>query len=264
MDHKIVNTAYVPLQPPYQIIKYDQDVAMQIGTLIVTIQKVGETDESNYKISTHSHPVVSYENKDRDGMDDNQLTNHQFLEGAVWNNVEVRDVTTVCLAGATLTWKQFLEVLEYESFLHMYRTVPDVKIYWGLKKLGVRVLPPEERECIVQLGLRIQQEESGLSLQSEESSQLFLNVSVAEDETDQTHIFYKKEKQTWYSDAWKEEADVWRQLTYQLFDYRHVLRDLLFNEKDNHFTVVYTTDEERFQKITDNLNITFTELSFIG
>jgi len=49
MDHKIVSTAYVPLQPPYQIIKYDQDVAMQIGTLIVTIQKGAEA----YQIETH-------------------------------------------------------------------------------------------------------------------------------------------------------------------------------------------------------------------
>ena len=38
MDNKIVSTAYVPLQPPYQIIMYDHDVAMQIGTLIVTVQ----------------------------------------------------------------------------------------------------------------------------------------------------------------------------------------------------------------------------------
>jgi len=82
MDNKIVSTAYVPLQPPYQIIKYDQDVAMQIGTLIVTMQKGGK----DYQIETHSHPVVAYENKERDGMADNQLTRHQFLEGAVWNN----------------------------------------------------------------------------------------------------------------------------------------------------------------------------------
>ena len=153
MDNKIVSTAYVPLQPPYQIIKYDQDVAMQIGTLIVTMQKGGK----DYQIETHSHPVVAYENKERDGMADNQLTRHQFLEGAVWNNVEVRDVTTVCLAGVTLTWEKFLEVLEHESFMNMYRATPDVSLYWSLKKLGVRVLPPEVRECVVQLELRIQQ-----------------------------------------------------------------------------------------------------------
>lgn len=258
MDHKIVSTAYVPLRPPYQIIKYEQDVAMQIGTLIVTIQKGGK----EYQIETHSHPVISYENKDRDGLADNQLTDHQFLEGAVWNNVEVRDVTTVCLTGATLTWKQFLKVLEYETFLHMYRTTPDIRIYWKLKKLGVSVLPPEERECKVLLELRGQPEEAGLSLQSD-SSQLYLNVSVAEDDFEEVHIFYKEEEQRWDSDAWKDEVQIWGLLESQLFDYQLVLRDLLFDEKDNHFTVTYITNEDRYKKIVENLNISFADLAFL-
>lgn len=260
MDHKIVSTAYVPLQPPYQIIKYDQDVAMQIGTLIVTIQKGGK----EYQIETHSHPVVSYENKDRDGLADNQLTGHQFLEGAVWNNVEVRDVTTVCLTGATLTWKQFLEILEHESLFYMLRRIPETDLYWRLKKLGVSVLPPEVRECIVQLELHGQPEMEGLSLQSDASSQLFLNVSVAENDEDQTHIFYSKEKQTWYCDAWKNEKAVWREFTLQLFAYRYILRDLLFDEKDNHFTVTYTTNDDRFKNIVEDLNLTFANLAFLG
>ena len=254
MDQKIVSTAYVPLQPPYQIIKYDQDVAMQIGTLIVTVQK-GAKD---YQIETHSHPVVAYENKERPGMADNQLTGHQLLEGAVWNNVEVRDVTTVCLAGATLTWRQFLEVLEYESFLNMYRKTPDVGIYWSLKKLGVKVLPPETRESIVNLGLRIQPEESGLALQSEVSSQIFLNVSVAEED----HVFFNKTTQSWNSDAWKETPFIWQEITAQLFDYRHILRELLFKEKVTRFTVHYTADDERFQSMVDDLNTSFSELAY--
>lgn len=256
MDNKIVSTAYVPLQPPYQIIMYDHDVAMQIGTLIVTMQK----GEKVYQVETHSHPVVAYENKNRDGMTDNQLTRHQFLEGAVWNNVEVRDVTTVCLAGATLTWEKFLQVLDYETFITRYSSIPDVNIYWGLKKLGVKVLPPEDRECTVFLGLRIQPEEAGLSLQSELCSQLFLNVSVAKEDD----VFFNKTVQAWNSNVWKEEAFIWQEITSQLYDYRHVLRDLLFDEVVNHFTVTYTTDVERFQKIVDNLNLTFSNLSFIS
>ena len=91
MVNKIVSTLYVPLQPPYQVIKYDKDVAMH------------EDSTSDYQIETHSHPVVAYENKACDEMANSQLTSHNFLEGAVWNNVEVRDVTTICLTGATLT-----------------------------------------------------------------------------------------------------------------------------------------------------------------
>lgn len=255
MDNKIVSTAYVPLQPPYQIIKYDHDVAMQIGTLIVTIQK-GAKD---YQIETHSHPVVAYENKEREGMADNQLTRHQLLEGAVWNKVEVRDVTTVCLAGATLTWKQFLEVLEYDTFLSRYSHIPDMLLYWGLKKLGVKVLPPEVRECTVRLGLRIQPEESGLALQSDESSEIFINVSVAKED----HVYFNKNTQTWCSDAWKEKAFIWQETTAQLYDYRHILRDLLFKEEVTQFTVHYTTDDEQFQSIIDNLNTSFSQLAYL-
>jgi len=260
MDNKIVSTAYVPLQPPYQIIKYDQDVAMQIGTLIVTVQK-GAKD---YQIETHSHPVVAYENKERPGMADNQLTSHQFLEGAVWNNVEVKDVSTVCLAGATLTWKQFLEVLDHESFMHRYSTNPDVDIYWNLQKLGVKVLVPEEQDCIVKLELRIQPEETGLSLQSDVSSQLFLNVPVTKIDNDCEHIFFNKDTQTCNSDAWIEDNLIWHQITVQLFAYRRVLRDLLFKEKVTRFTVTYITDDMRFYNILDKLNLTFTDLAYIS
>ena len=42
MENQITSTTYVPLQPPFQIIKYARDIAMQIGTLIVTIQKEGD------------------------------------------------------------------------------------------------------------------------------------------------------------------------------------------------------------------------------
>lgn len=252
MDNKIVSTTYVPLQSPYQVIKYDQDVAMQIGTLIVTIQK-GEKD---YQIETHSHPVVAYENKHNMDMADEQLTEHQFLEGAVWNNVEVRDVTTICLTGATLTWQQFLEILEHDSMLHAYRSLPDAGLYWHLNKLGIKVLPPKERECTVLLSLRIQPEEAGLSLQSELSSQLFLNVPIAEDEEEVEHVFYDKEKSSWDSDVLKKDKDVLLELSAQIHAYRWVLRDLLFEEDMNHFTVTYATDDERFQKIVDQLNNT--------
>ena len=41
MEKEIVSTAYVPLQPPYQVVKYEQDVAMQIGMLESTSTKNG-------------------------------------------------------------------------------------------------------------------------------------------------------------------------------------------------------------------------------
>ena len=53
MENKIVSTTYVPLQPPYQIIKYSGAIAMQIGTLIVTIQKDGRGKGCDNHLSFH-------------------------------------------------------------------------------------------------------------------------------------------------------------------------------------------------------------------
>ena len=91
MEQKTISTTYVPLQYPYQIIKYKKDIAMQIGTLIVTVQKGGNADGLDYHIETHSHPVVTYDNKENT-KPNGQLSKYQFLEGVVWNNVEVKDV----------------------------------------------------------------------------------------------------------------------------------------------------------------------------
>lgn len=265
MENMIVSTAYAPLQPPYQVIKYDQDVAMQIGTLIVTVQKKANKGVSDYQIETHSHPVVAYENKLNKEMTNAQLTRHEFLEGAVWNNVEVRDVTTVCLAGAILTWQEYLDVLEYESLLHCYRQIPDVNLYWRLKKLGVKVLPPEERECTIYLTMMLQPEQAGLSIQAYQDQLLFLNVSVAEDKMDKGHVAYNKEEGIWTSDVWKEESQILHELTVQLHAYRHVLRDLLFDQEVNHFTVTYFTNDDRLQRIVEQLNSTdhFVNLTFV-
>ena len=48
----------------------------------------------------------------------------------------------------------------------------------------------------------------------------------------------------------------------QLNAYRYVLRDLLFDEEANHFDVTFTTNDERFQSIVDNLNVTFVTLGY--
>ena len=140
MKNKVISTAYAPLQPPYQVINYDHNVAMQIGTLIVTIQKDNKSVFSEFEIETHSYPVVAYENKNYDKIANNQLTQNRFLEGAVWNKVEIKEVTTLCLAGATLSWLSYMEILEHISSLNCYRGNPDVGLYWQLNKFMEEVI----------------------------------------------------------------------------------------------------------------------------
>ncbi|MBR2229125.1 MAG: hypothetical protein IJ886_02480 [Prevotella sp.] len=145
MDNKIFSTTYVPLRPPFQIIKYSDDIAMQIGTLIVTIQKEGNVNDLGYAIETHSHPVVAYDNKFKTEPN-HQLTAYHFLEGAVWNNVEVKDVTTICLTNSQLSWQDFRDFLWHEVCLRpQVRLVhPTIGAYWTLEKLcgGVKLPAP--------------------------------------------------------------------------------------------------------------------------
>jgi len=140
MENRTLSTTYAPLQPPYQIIKYGHQLAMQIGTLIVTIQKDTPGDGRGYEIETHSHPVVAYENKmtQKEGM---QLSNHMFMEGAVWNNVELKDVTTVCLSDKPLLWEEFVRFL-YEDHKRLRLDDPlEYRLFWQLRRLGVAPLP---------------------------------------------------------------------------------------------------------------------------
>ena len=150
MDNKIVSTTYVPLQPPYQIIKYSGDIAMQIGTLIVTIQKEGNVNGLGYQIETHSHPVVAYENKFK-AEPNRQLTSYQFLEGAVWNYVEVKDVTTICLTNALLPWREFIDFLWRDVDRRLCVAQPTIAAYWSLEKLCGGVELPEAKHYDIHL-----------------------------------------------------------------------------------------------------------------
>lgn len=152
MDNKIVSTTYVPLQPPFQIIKYTGDIAMQIGTLIVTIQKEGNMNGLGYEIETHSHPVVAYENKYK-AEPNHQLSSYRFLEGAVWNYVEVKDVTTICLTNARLPWHEFVDFIWRDIDRRLCVAQPTVGAYWSLDKLCGGVEPPKFEHYTVHLDI---------------------------------------------------------------------------------------------------------------
>lgn len=153
MENQITSTTYVPLHPPYQIIKYANDIGMQIGTLIVTIQKEGNVNGMGYEIETHSHPVVVYENK-RTTPKDRQLFGRQFLEGVVWSRVQVKDVSTICLEDSRLPWMQFVEFLRVDMMRRRGIPRPAVHAYDVLRKLGADVEMPESKEYVVKLTKR--------------------------------------------------------------------------------------------------------------
>ena len=129
----MIQSHYVPLERPYRIIYAGGVVGLQIGTLIVVddqmlmlSQNVGSARENraaywncvglnSFKgIKTYSHPVVSYINKTDKGnrilMSDAPYGG-EYSEAVVWNQMDQRDVMTLCLEGEKLHWDELGDLL---------------------------------------------------------------------------------------------------------------------------------------------------------
>ena len=149
MENQNISSTCMPLLPPYQIIKYGHDIGMQIGTLILT--KLVENDEKHsFRIETHSYPIVAYENKETIPQN-KSLFSHNFMEGVVWNRVELKKVSTVCFCNSHLSWSEFVNILwddndrfpkTYEIQRFMFNILP---------KYGVSIDRPQPREYIMHL-----------------------------------------------------------------------------------------------------------------
>lgn len=106
----MIQTSYVPLEHPYQIIEYQGVLGIQIGTLIVTVDMSDES-EKGYAIETHSHPVVSYVNNKihTDMKIHRSLSLPRPYEGVVWDKVELHDLRTLVREGEMLNWDDFMD-----------------------------------------------------------------------------------------------------------------------------------------------------------
>lgn len=178
---KLLSTSYAPLQPPYQIITYNGKAGMQIGTLIVTTQKEGD----NYAIETHSHPVVAYANKQNE-MARPKVMNRTIMEGAVWNHVELRDVKTICYSDEnSISWDYFKRCLMDNIHWAFRRNViqaADFRLFWDLRRIGIRVELPEPGEYTITLKRIYPYGENGSRvIQSQINDHLLLNASWESD-----------------------------------------------------------------------------------
>lgn len=105
-----MNTCYVPLEHPFKIIEYQGVLGIQIGTLVVTIDK-SEGSKKGYSIETHSHPVVSYVNNkiNTDTENRKSLSLPIPYEGVVWDKVELQELRTLAREGEKLSWADFMD-----------------------------------------------------------------------------------------------------------------------------------------------------------
>lgn len=219
------STSYVPLQPPYQIIKYGHDIGMQIGTLIATKQIQGD-EKHPFRIETHSYPVVSYENKEIAPNDQN-LFSHAFMEGVVWNRVELRSLSTICLSNSHLSWGQFISVLWSDHYRSPKTQDIQTRIFKILPKYGVKIDLPTPGEYTINL-LKETNNELLKIVRSKEGDVFALNV------------------------VWNDDINV--MVNGIIANLRYYLDIISPNRQAKGWTLTYTTTDDNLRSLVDKLN----------
>lgn len=125
----MIQTHYVRLEPPYEVIFCNGEVGIQIGSLIAVEEKRGKNDE--YGVVTHTHPIVSYGSKRTlsffTGGESNIWTSPgEFVQGAVWDKVEVNDVLVLGVLDEDKTWH-----LSEKGFAELVFRMLEAKIQQG-------------------------------------------------------------------------------------------------------------------------------------
>lgn len=98
---KIANSHYVPLQPPYPVIYCNNEVGIQIATLIVVTEPQMTAPVGNrsvYRMATHSHPIVTYGNKHL-GISEASNIPGDYSEGEVWDKVVISNASVIAFVN---------------------------------------------------------------------------------------------------------------------------------------------------------------------
>ena len=154
----MIQTSYVPLEKPYQIIEYNGRLGIQIGTLVVTKEKRNRKD-FGYAIETHSHPVVSYVNKvtPLDQKKHLSLSKPRPFEGVVWDDVELYELNVVTRDNGFVTWEDYMQLCKKIRLCEFENREVDADMhimdnYGLLHDWGISVAPPKRTrggECVL-------------------------------------------------------------------------------------------------------------------
>lgn len=148
---KIIQSHYVPLERPYRIIYANGNVGLQIGTLIAVSEDPSRSDRVSVGIYTNSFPVVSFINKK---LDNKELSYSDigfgggFSEAIVWDYLEQKNVSTLCIEGGCVRWDSLLEILTPrlqdcktydENVEELVKVMQDIRT---IKELGGHLMGP--------------------------------------------------------------------------------------------------------------------------
>ena len=162
---------FVKLEPPYQIIHYGGVVGIQIGTLIVVGQEYPGPDD-RIDIYTRSHPVVSYVDKfqlkaklAKDSGNLGVASHYGGGEGNVWSKVQVSDVDVIGIwdnnqETQSIEWASFLSLvlngfslMDAQNGTCRKNGIFDLESY--LRRVGITpVLPPPIKQFKMVLSLQ--------------------------------------------------------------------------------------------------------------
>jgi len=145
----MIQTSYVPLEHPYQIIEYNGMLGIQIGTLIVT-KDMSVDKKGGYAIETHSHPVVSYFNKQEslNQRKQNSMSVQRPFEGVVWDKVELYELSVLAREGERMSWCNYMSYCRKLRLGELEGTIKDAELlitntYGQLLDWGIDMLVPE-------------------------------------------------------------------------------------------------------------------------
>ena len=136
------------MEHPYQIIEYNGMLGIQIGTLIVT-KDMSVDKKGGYAIETHSHPVVSYFNKQEslNQRKQNSMSVQRPFEGVVWDKVELYELSVLAREGERMSWRNYMSYCRKLRLGELEGTIKDAELlitntYGQLLDWGIDMLVP--------------------------------------------------------------------------------------------------------------------------
>ena len=147
----MIQTNYVPLEHPYRVVYYNGVIGIQIGSLILAIEKQDEEGKRIVEIKTH--PVVSYSNTEKKKEITGASYPSVYAEAVVWDKVEQCEVTTLAIENGKINWDElFYETRDYiwkiyqKSEIDGYSAV--IRFSDALERLGVEVSFPDSSNIV--------------------------------------------------------------------------------------------------------------------
>ncbi len=232
MDNMTVSsTNYIPLQPPYRIIKHGNKIGVQIG-----IQMVTYSGGSPQRTETHNYPAVAAE--DRITPSGNKEISFDSLSDfEVWDNVETKRVSVLGIAGVPLSWMNFIKILwhDHDRMNNRIARINKVFIYKKIVKYNKSQELPSP-------GIY------SIHLHTESSESTPQVVCSARDDVFALYV------------EWTDDQMV---LEKRLLDDLHEYLLILSPGRSARFWVLkYKTDEDRLRPLVDRLNANKTATSF--